>query len=150
MRRIFLSLRAERSNLHPVTHCDGDCRVASLLTRTPVRFGVTFIVMAGPVPAISRGTLPLRMAGAIPAMTVRAGFIQGGSAGRPVWNSKRDIRLTRNPVRFGVTFIVMAGPVPAISRGTLPLRMAGTSPAMTVRAGFIQGGSAGRPVWNSQ
>ena len=36
----------------------------------------------------------------------------------------------------------MAGPVPAISRGTLPLRMAGPSPAMTVWAGFIQGGSA--------
>src|SRR4051812_44302548 len=48
----------------------------------------------------------------------------------------------------------MAGPVPAIDRGTLPLRMAGTrlvlgrafgptrGPAMTVRAGFIQGGSA--------
>ena len=29
--RIVLSLRAERSNLHPVTHCDGDCRVAALL-----------------------------------------------------------------------------------------------------------------------
>ena len=27
----------------------------------------------------------------------------------------------------------MAGLVPAIGRGTLPLRMAGTSPAMTVR-----------------
>ena len=36
----------------------------------------------------------------------------------------------------------MAGPVPAISRGTLPLQMAGTSPAMTVRSGFIQGRSA--------
>ena len=41
-----------------------------------------------------------------------------------------------------------ASPYP-YSRGTLPLRMAGTSPAMTVRAGFIQGGSAGRPAWNS-
>ena len=28
--------------------------------------------------------------------------------------------------------------------------MAGTGPAMTVTAGYIQGGSAGRPVWNSQ
>ena len=28
---------------------------------------------------------------------------------------------------------VMAGLVPAIGRGTLPLRMAGTSPAMTVK-----------------
>ncbi len=41
----------------------------------------------------------------------------------------------------------MAGLVPAIGRGTLPLRMAGTSPTMTARAGtvgagFIQGGSA--------
>ena len=52
--RVSLSLRAERSNPHPVAHCDGDCRVASLLTRNPVRFGVTFIVMAGPVPAIVR------------------------------------------------------------------------------------------------
>jgi hypothetical protein len=33
----------------------------------------------------------------------------------------------------------MAGLVPAIGRGTLPLHMAGTSPAMTIRAGFIQG-----------
>jgi hypothetical protein len=31
------------------------------------------------------------------------------------------------------TFTVMAGLVPAIGRGTLPLRMAGTSPAMTVK-----------------
>ncbi len=41
--------------------------------------------------------------------------------------------LTRNPGRCGVTFIVMAGLVPAIGGGTLPLRMAGTSPAMTIR-----------------
>jgi hypothetical protein len=39
-----------------------------------------------------------------------------------------------------------SGLVPAIGRGTQPLRMSGTSPAMTVRAGtvragFIQGGS---------
>src|SRR6476660_5512061 len=39
---------------------------------------------------------------------------------------------------LSITFTVMAGLVPAIGRGTLPLRMAGTSPAMTVRAGFIQ------------
>ena len=50
---------------------------------------------------------------------------------------------------FGVTFIVMAGPVPAISRGTVPLRMAGTSPAMTVQVGFIQGELATAGV-NSQ
>ncbi len=31
------------------------------------------------------------------------------------------------------TFTVMAGLVPAIGRGPLPLRMAGTSPAMTVK-----------------
>jgi hypothetical protein len=37
---------------------------------------------------------------------------------------------------------IIAGLVPAIGRGTLLLRMAGTSPAMTIRAGFIQGGSA--------
>jgi hypothetical protein len=43
----------------------------------------------------------------------------------------------------------MAGPVPAISRGTVPLRMAGTSPAMTVQVGFIQGESATAGV-NSQ
>ena len=43
---------------------------------------------------------------------------------------------------YGVTFTVMAGLVPAIGRGTLPLRMAGTSPAMTVRTGFIQAGRA--------
>jgi hypothetical protein len=30
------------------------------------------------------------------------------------------------------TRIVMAGLVPAIGHGTLPLRMAGTSPAMTI------------------
>jgi hypothetical protein len=40
----------------------------------------------------------------------------------------------------------MAGLVPAIDRGTLPLRIAGTSPAMTIGAVFIQGGSAERPV----
>jgi hypothetical protein len=39
-----------------------------------------------------------------------------------------------------VTFIVMARLVPAISHGTLPLRMAGTGPAMTKKAGFIQAG----------
>jgi hypothetical protein len=47
----------------------------------------------------------------------------------------------RNPRRVlgSITFIVMVGLVPAISRGTLPLLMAGTRPAMTVQAGFIQG-----------
>ena len=39
------------------------------------------------------------------------------------------------PAETRITFIVMAGLVPAIGRGTLPLRMAGTSPAMTVKAG---------------
>src|SRR4249920_564016 len=81
---VHLSSRGakRRSNLgHSVrTHLVRDCFVASLLTRNPVRFGVTFIVMAGPVPAIRRGTLPLQMAGTGPAMPVRAGFIQGGSA----------------------------------------------------------------------
>ena len=62
----------------------------------------------------------------------------------------------RPTLRFalGVTFtVMMQALVPAIGRGTLPLRMAGqarTSPAVTVRAGFIQGESAGGPVWNSQ
>src|SRR6476646_2462353 len=51
--RISLSLRAQRSNLHPVAHCDGDCRVAMLLTR--FAFGVLCTVMAGLVPAIGRG-----------------------------------------------------------------------------------------------
>jgi hypothetical protein len=36
----------------------------------------------------------------------------------------------------------MAGLVPAIGRGTVPLLMVGTRPAMTVKAGFFQGGSA--------
>jgi hypothetical protein len=40
------------------------------------------------------------------------------------------------------SFPVMAGLVPAIGRGTLPLQMAGTGPATTVTAGFSQGGSA--------
>jgi hypothetical protein len=31
-----------------------------------------------------------------------------------------------------MAFTIMAGLVPAIGRGTLPLRMGGTSPAMTV------------------
>ena len=35
----------------------------------------------------------------------------------------------------------MAGLVPAIARGILPLQMAGTTPTMTVTAGFIQSGS---------
>ena len=34
-------------------------------------------------------------------------------------------------------FTIMAGPVPAIARGTLPLLMAGTRPTMTVRQVFI-------------
>jgi hypothetical protein len=38
---------------------------------------------------------------------------------------------------FRVTFIVMAGLVPAIGRGTLPSAMAGTRPAaMTIKSGF--------------
>ena len=44
----------------------------------------------------------------------------------------------------------MAGLVAAIGRGTLPLRMAWTHPAMTIKAGFIQRGSARIPVRNSQ
>jgi hypothetical protein len=37
----FLSLRAERSNPHPVAHCGGDCRVATLLATTgnPIALG---------------------------------------------------------------------------------------------------------------
>ena len=31
----------------------------------------------------------------------------------------------------------MAGPVPAIRRGTLPVGMAGTGPAMMAKTGFI-------------
>ena len=50
--------------------------------------------------------------------------------------------ITHPRFAFGITFAVMAGLVPAIGRGTLPLRMAGTSPAMTATAGIIQGGSA--------
>jgi hypothetical protein len=30
---VFLSLRAEQSNPHPVMHCDGDCRFASALAK---------------------------------------------------------------------------------------------------------------------
>src|ERR1700704_5102845 len=45
---------------------------------------------------------------------------------------------------------LMAGLVPAIGRGILPLRRPGRGPAMAVTAGFIQGGSAARPVRNSQ
>jgi hypothetical protein len=41
-------------------------------------------------------------------------------------------------VAYGVTFTVMAGLVPAISRGTRSLRMGGHDDG----AGFIQGGSA--------
>ena len=48
--RGLVSERGE-GNLHTVAHCDGDA---------PPR---RFIVMAGLVPAIGRGTLPLRMAG---------------------------------------------------------------------------------------
>ena len=58
--------------------------LASLVTRNPV---FTFIVLAGPVLAISRGTLPLQTAGTGPAMTVKAGFIQGGSV-QPANDSK--------------------------------------------------------------
>ena len=69
-------------------------------------FSVTFIVMAEPVPAISRGTLPPQVAGAspgpVPAMTVRAGFIQGGSAGRPV--------CTRNDMKGRLPCIADAPP----------------------------------------
>ena len=52
--------------------------------------------------------------------------------------------VARSEARFayGFTFTVMAGLVPAIRSGGVPRPMAGTSPAMTVRAGFIQGGSA--------
>ena len=39
---------------------------------------------------------------------------------------------------ISVTSTVMAGPVPAIRSGRVPRPMAGTGPAMTVRAGFIQ------------
>ena len=35
--RVFQSLRAERSNLHPIMHCDGDCRAAALLAMTGKR-----------------------------------------------------------------------------------------------------------------
>jgi hypothetical protein len=65
----------ERSEATPIPlrTDDGDCRVAALLTRNPVRCGVTFIVMAGTSP----GTSP---AMSVRAGTVRAGFIQGGSA----------------------------------------------------------------------
>jgi hypothetical protein len=76
----FPLLREPKQILLPFCFSKGDCRIAALLTRNPVRFSVTFIVMARLVPAIGRGTLPLQMAEISPAMTVRAGFIQGGSA----------------------------------------------------------------------
>src|SRR6476646_6058172 len=85
----FLSLRAERSNLHRSAHLDGDFHVVAR-PRNPVRLGVTFIVLAGPVPAISRGTVPLQMAGTGPAMTVRAGFIQGGSVSASRCGTRND------------------------------------------------------------
>ncbi len=62
-----LSLRAERSNLHHVC-------TALEIARLPPGLALTVTVMA-----ISRGTLPLQMAGTGPAMTVTAGSIQGRS-----------------------------------------------------------------------
>ena len=103
--------KGHASNLHPAAHCVKPPRrlhpIALLLTRNPVCCGVTFIVMAGLVPAIGRGTLPLRMAGTSPgtspamtvrAGTVRAGFIQGGSA-----NGRWELATTDGPpfVRTG-------------------------------------------------
>jgi hypothetical protein len=55
--------------------------------------------------------------------------------------SSRHSKL-ENRCASGVISTVMAGLVPAIGRGTVPLLMAGTSPAMTVEAGFTQGGPA--------
>ena len=82
------SSRGERSDAAiPIverSRFDGDCRVTALLTLNPgFAFCVTFIVMAGLVRG-HQSWLPLRMARTGPAMTVTAGFIQGGSAGRPV------------------------------------------------------------------
>ena len=59
----------------------------------------------------------------------------------PTGLTLRSLR-SQQETRFasGVTPIVMTGLVPAIGRGTVALLMAGTRPAMTVTAGFIQGG----------
>jgi hypothetical protein len=59
--------------------------------------------------------------------------------------SEQETRLA-----FRVTFTVMARLVPASGRGTVPLLMAGTRPAMTVRQ--VSLGRVGHcpPVWNSQ
>ena len=45
------SLRAERSNLLPAAHCDGNCRVATLLTLNRAAVGFSVI----PVQAGSQG-----------------------------------------------------------------------------------------------
>ena len=60
--RPSLSLRAQRSNPHPGAHRDRDCRVAALLTRNR-SLRRHFHRHGRACPAISRGTLPLRMAG---------------------------------------------------------------------------------------
>ena len=59
----------------------------------------------------------------------------------PTGLTLRSLR-SQQETRFasGATPIVMTGLVPAIGRGTVALLMAGTRPAMTVTAGFTQGG----------
>ena len=83
-----------RGNPHRSEYLDGDCFAPLTLNR--VAYDVTFTVMAGLVPAISRGTLPLRMAGTSPAMTLTAGFIQGGSASAGRW----ELAMTGTPDRL--------------------------------------------------
>ena len=88
--RFLLSLRVKQSNLGPVLRAphDPDCRAASLLTLNPVRFRRHFHRHGRACPGHRWWHSAATMAGTSPAMTVCAGFIQGGSAGRPAWNSQ--------------------------------------------------------------
>src|SRR4051812_42721767 len=111
-----LSLRAPRSNLHQVTHYLGDCRVASLLTLNPVRVSrhsSSWPGLSRLVPAIGRGTVPLG-AGTRPAMTIKAGFVEGGSAdGR---YELATIENPRSPDWPGIEAVRFRPPIPCGTR----------------------------------
>jgi hypothetical protein len=49
-----------------------------------------------------------------------------------------SLRQQKLRVAYGVTFAVMAGLVPAIGRGTQPLRMSGTSPRLSGKVFAVQ------------
>ena len=51
----------------------------------------------------------------------------------------RGVAINTKPGSLGVSFTVMAGLVPAIDRGTPPLRIAGTKPGHDGEGWFIQG-----------